>query len=70
MTARALVARKRVGLGGGDYRNRELGRVDWCESVELAARMANTKTTREATTTPRPMYIHHIGHLEDEDPHS
>ena len=26
--------------------------------------MANTKITREATTTPRPMYIHHIGHLD------
>ena len=31
-------------------------------SVELAASIANTKITRNATITPRPMYIHHIGH--------
>src|SRR5829696_5791480 len=26
--------------------------------------MANTKITSEATMTPRPMYIHHMGHLD------
>ena len=39
-------------------------RVDSCVSVELDASTANTKTTREATTTPRPMYIHHMDHLD------
>jgi hypothetical protein len=33
-------------------------------SVELYASMANRKITSDATTTPRPMYIHHMGHLE------
>jgi hypothetical protein len=32
--------------------------------VELAASMVNTKTTTVATTTPSPMYIHHMGHLD------
>ena len=47
-----------------DRYRRESARGDSPISVELAASMANTKITREATTTPRPMYIHHIGHLD------
>ncbi len=37
-------------------------------SVELYASIAKTKMTSEATTTPRPMYIHHMGHLDNETP--
>jgi hypothetical protein len=33
-------------------------------SVELYASIANRKITSDATTTPRPMYIHHMDHLE------
>jgi hypothetical protein len=32
-------------------------------SVELYASIAKTKITSDATITPRPMYIHHMGHL-------
>ena len=37
-------------------------------SVELYASIANRKITSEATTTPRPMYIHHMGHLDNACP--